>query len=1142
MKTPHLLVFFVVLPCVARASGGYYYAPPPPLSEYHERIPAKTAVAMINEQRPRPPDAATTGEMEEAAAALVEKLKQQPIDRPTLIKQIDDLLKRNRIGDYRVRYANFLWDIRDLLTSASQPDADAETTSYAAWRILQLDDDDGFFDKEPGRDWSRSDAEHAAILERWRAGNAVILDDISNQITTASALVKPHYLIQRGAMAFRMRDFERAWADFLAVLEQYKDNPRAEVARLMVARCAMEEWLAAPKHDLDNSPVERFDVYLTHYPKGRYAADIPGWKAGIARRAGDWVQFIKLIAQQMKDDTHPEVARRAAQELDRGLVDMAEMVDEHPVEYWGDENPLQEIAAQPIVATRVMHCFLDAQSTINQAEWFRKENSPREVVTLRQEPIEKVRKAGRSVLPLLANAISTHRATHGKDEWGAPQIVLLAWTASEGGIHEHAARLIMGDLPLTDEVLFARTVILSRARRLKEAMDAASMLVAQFPKSPFTRETYFRLTTLLKDSGDWGGALLALENASKDNEDTNDMAVVFVQQQDVLRLGDELSGWRRMIMRVGNLDQLIRLIEAPDTPARLWRDLASIVRQRLLADDRFEDALKVASIKRADQEQTWGSSRGWSYFEEWARELDEVAWRNLISEMAALHATIATTGHAEHKAESMMKLAALWDENRGRLTIFLRDDQVRLDGQLAGSTELQNAVYLGLTYEQAGLNMDRCDELWHALQLWINTAEIVPSKPISATALEKANDALRRMAELDDTGWQRAFETDATTRSRQLYDRLKHAHPTSSEAKRAVHYTFYALHEIERLPNNNRKSEHEMDIVGAMTQQPAQWQIVSHGYGFTRAYPQEALNTISAKLAEIVSKMDSLTLNETIASLQALRLELTPAAAPLPVYSALLNDIDDLLLLTGERPDLPLVKLKEYALVRTTHSRVPDDPGDNSSPVADFLAFLHRIRAPDDSADKATIMKQRMEDFIQRYPKSPKVEAARTRLIVNTVRASLLKCGIGNFTWPQSPWTGYYVHPFIQKTTIPLDVPKVTKLISDYAHDYTKGAYLAEVQMAKALIQLDAGQFTAALRLLTAIADDPTKHDLHYAACIRMTYAFIQLLDPDRRMSVIDGIRTVPASQKYFDRFQHSRSCGARLMLLKDWVALELGK
>lgn len=1144
MKTSQLFVFFV-MPCVALASGSFYYAPPPPLSEYHERIPAKTAVAMINEQRPRPVDATTTDEMEEAAAALVEKLKQQPIDRPAFIKHIDELLQRNRSGDYRVRYANVLWDIRDLLTSTSQPQVDGEIASYAEWRVGRIEGDDGFFTTEPRRDWSQSDAEYQAQLESWRASLASTLEGFSGLIANASVILKPHYLVQRGAMAFYQHNFEKARADFLEVIDQHKDSPRVQVARLMLGRCDMQQWLEAPEFKADSPPYERFDEYLTHHPKGRYAADIPGWKAGIARKAGDWGLFIKHIAQQMADEAHPEVRRRAAQELDRGLISMAEMVRDHPVNYWGDENPFVEIASQPIVAARVMYCFLDAQSTINPANWFRLQDSSREVVNRRQEPIENLRQIGRSMLPLLVNALSEYRAMHGKDGWGAPQIVLLAWTASQGGLHGQAARLISGDLPATDEVLFARTVILGRAGRSKEAMEAATKLVAQFPDSAFTRETYFRLSSLLKDSGDWAGALLAIEKArTEDNEDNfvSDRSVVFAQQQEVLRLEDELSAWRGTIMKVGNLDQLIRLVESPDTSASLWSELAPTVRQRLLADERFADALKVAARKRTDQQQKkWRRPRAWSFFEESARELDEATWHERVSEMAALQAAIASAPASQAKAESAMKLAALWDESRGHLTVFLRDDEVRFDAQLAGSTELQNAVYLGLKPEQAGVNMDRRDELWHAFQLWIKVADLVPRTPTAATALEKANDALRRMAEFDDTGWERAFETDATGRSRQIYDRLKRDHPSSPEAQRAVHHTFYALHEIERLPNNNRKAEHEMDIVDAMTLHPAQWQLVSNPYGFKRPYPEELLTPLSTKLADIVAKMETQPFKETVSVLQALRHELTQTNAPLPSYSALLNDIDDLVLLATQRPDVPPAQLKDYALIRIDHARVPDAPPAGSSSVEDFLTFLHHIRAPDDSEDKATVMKQRMEDFIKRYPKSPKVEAARTRLIVNTVRASLLKCGIGNFTWPKSPWTGYYVHPFIQKTAIPLDGQNVSKLIADYERDYPKGPYIAEVRMAKALVQLDAGQFSEALNILTAIADDPAKHDLHYAACMRMAYVFMQLLEADQRMNVINAIRSVPASRKYLDRFQHSHTCGARLMLLKDWTASELG-
>jgi hypothetical protein len=159
---------------------------------------------------------------------------------------------------------------------------------------------------------------------------------------------------------------------------------------------------------------------------------------------------------------------------------------------------------------------------------------------------------------------------------------------------------------------------------------------------------------------------------------------------------------------------------------------------------------------------------------------------------------------------------------------------------------------------------------------------------------------------------------------------------------------------------------------------------------------------------------------------------------------------------------------------------------------------------------------------------------------VNTVRASLYKCGIGNFDWPQSPWLGLYVHPFIQKEDAPLDEVPVMKLIADYEHDYPKGRYLPEVCLSTALVHMNAARFTEALQLLTAILGDPQQHDLHYKACQCMAYIFIQLIEPEQRMNVISALRVVPAARRYLDRFVQSRTCGGRLMLLNDWITHSL--
>ena len=95
---------------------------------------------------------------------------------------------------------------------------------------------------------------------------------------------------------------------------------------------------------------------------------------------------------------------------------------------------------------------------------------------------------------------------------------------------------------------------------------------------------------------------------------------------------------------------------------------------------------------------------------------------------------------------------------------------------MRGEAESQrNAQALGLTTEAAAYELERLDELRHALPHYLAAADQAKSGPLAVRALERANEALRLLAQSSDWASARAFESDVTALSRQLYARLRHA-------------------------------------------------------------------------------------------------------------------------------------------------------------------------------------------------------------------------------------------------------------------------------------------------------------------------------------------------------------------------------
>jgi hypothetical protein len=302
------------------------------LDQYPERLPVKTMRELLRETNPPPADATTFDELAEETRAIAAGITTVPRDE--LLRRVDKALAHNRAGDYRKRFANCLYDFRDLLASDEARGDDVST--YTSWRVQAMDWDDGFFAKpSPDQSWQFTPDQLAEMHREWERKLTETATYLATEAAKAIPALKPHWLAQAGAWQFKHTRFDDAARLFEQVIQESPQHPRAEVAYLMLARTKAEAWhfarRAAEKRGDDvkefrpmmDVAAAAFDAYLAKYPQGRFAPDIPGWRGGLARDAGNVEDAISEFLKQIDMVDHPEIVRRAVRELE-GCLDELE--------------------------------------------------------------------------------------------------------------------------------------------------------------------------------------------------------------------------------------------------------------------------------------------------------------------------------------------------------------------------------------------------------------------------------------------------------------------------------------------------------------------------------------------------------------------------------------------------------------------------------------------------------------------------------------------------------------------------------------------------------------------------------------------------------------------------------------------------
>ena len=973
---------------------------------------------------------------------------------------------------------NLLHDLRDLFSHGKA--APAEIAEYVEWRVAHP--------RWFGFDWLHGKQEGGT--ERSEP-QEVDFAEIETRAAAAPPALKPHWLYLRGAADFKSGDDADSADWFQKVLAEFPAHPRAEAAQFMVARCLLSqsrkivestEAMRGFNYLSDEArraeAAKAFRDYLAKYPQGRFAGDALGWLGAAAYDAHDYVSAIRFYIQQGALPDHPEFAAPASAMGEKTLSRIASSPD---------DAQFAELAKTPAAALGLVYLILNTGEADN---YNGNSDAP-----------EEVRKWRREILPRVGKAIAANEALYKDAAWRPRWLAMLALASSGAGEQDEALRLVnLGGDAKSDDLLFARGLVMQRAKRAKESAAAYEELFQRFPHSALTLEVRFRLAFALFDDHRAGEALvLLLKSAPKETDtDTDTDAHPALSPLDPAQFGQLADA----ICNFAPVPELIAGAETAGLDPLLRTQITEVIAQRLLAKEQFDEAKKY---------------------------MPPAQWNLGAEKIATLTAAAKSATVPAQKAAAFLALGDAWAAARGKLLTapldteerrrkFFRDEHAEANVRRAANAQALNAPPAAL------LDLENRDELRHAFNWWIEASDAQPKTPLAAQALWRALRAMPHIADVSPFHRQRAVEKKWGDVSRKLYDRLRKEHPASEEARKLAVYWDFPKQEKDHVP-------------------PA-WE------GFRVA--QEADGRDESLTADILA-LKKRAATEDAAAMKQIATDLQQEAhkhLTAREASPLVNYVDDLALFFSEREPgagvrLRYVELRAQALQLSVfgpggtpgglgeaavsdadlHAEIAKalaDPAMRNA--ADYLAYLdcavvaneiHDIPFPgvDKDGEKLTYrsrdyaaLEKATRAFLEKYPRSRKREAALL------LHAKALSFGMKprvfdrGASWPAAPrWEGG--SDAVTTEQIPFDAKRLKDALDQSDREFPRGRYWKEIRDFRAAFAVRLRDWKATVARTVDQLDDAAKPSLRDDADKRLTEIFNALSDETARPELLAAIR-----------------------------------
>jgi len=1148
--------FFVAVPLATlHATGGDSFdAPAPSLTDALDFLPGKSLGEIFLETDAHPSDKESPDFAKEILA-LAERVRTEPAAQ--LVSVADGLLTQAR-QHYSSGggWCNLLHDVHDVLTHSA--DNKTAAADYIKWRV------ENDSTSTPPAKTESSEEESASTKV------TPDLTALEKRARDSAGALKPHWLYLAGAAHYKTGDRVKCLPWFERVAKEFPNHPRGEIALFMQARCAFSESRRGIESLDDRTPevikgrgparkkaTELFERYRKQYPHGRFEADALGWLGALAFDAEDYLKALEYYVAQAEVPGHPETIKSAVFMCEKCLVRVGEKTD--------SAAAFALIARHPRIAMGFTYLVLSAPEVKNYDGKF---DAPADVKKWRRTMLPKIAaevvkqkqlyQAGEwqpRYLAMLAQAAS---ATGNQEQ--ALQLTNLA----------------PAELERSDDLLLVRAVAFQRAGKGAEALEAYRKFLDKFPNSPMAPGARLRLAFALQDNHQAGLAVVELklllaqqsaetsppdtkteeeDDSKKDDEaetktkpekvDTSDSQASGNSRYTTMETYPESEGdWdlkesavypnitgaevdqvQQAIDTLLNFAPLTELAVAIDNAAfneRGRKEFRAVIAQRYLAQENFAEAKKF---------------------------MPPDDYKLVAANLETL--TLAAAGPPQEKAEEMLRLGDAWADARGKLLRAPLDSVVHFLRRFPQLDAMQRrANGRSLRVKNVDPELEERDELRHASRWWLSAARARPGTPLGAQARWKALEAMPKIAFASEYAEQLAREIKGESVSREIYEKLRKESPDSVEAKRlAAYWSFPAALKVED-QGYDLAAKRDANILGYPYPDFEAFGVKRDGY--EESFGSDFMKRVSL-LPEKAIVAEPATMATEVRDLNAkAKKELSRIDD-----AVVANFLDDLAHFLSE-PKITHDMMKIYVGIRfdvlesngfsrPSGSLLPKKKKDDEilaeieaalenpimQPVAEYLEFSRiglkagdRTTIETDIPDlksedsKATFtsrdhagMEEMARDFLKKYPKSQKREAARF-VIARSVQALSRPyfCDVG--TPAPGTTADDQIFDIVQKSyqREPFDPKRVLGALDDYDREFPKGRYAADNRNLRAMTLWRMHDWGRALDLTLAQLGDASKPDLESEAAIRLANIFAELSHAEYRADVLDAIRSRPAA------------------------------
>jgi TolA-binding protein len=1094
------------------ATGGGYDEVPIALDYYLQRVPAKSVSQIYAEMG----DAASSAQpIELPHDELIRDFSQGPSAK--LVGKIDHLLAQSRSPYAGPIQINLLQDLRDV--AGNQQATGTEMGAYARWRFDHLD----VFKKAEMNTWEKPKLPQTGLPE------------IEAEISKSSKPMLAHWLYLKGAFYYMNGDDTQSETYFDRVLSEFPNNPRAEPALFMKGRCRLSQSVTQNDDGMQSDATKKdeakviFQSYLSKYPKGRYLSDVIGWLGGVAYRSSDPAAALGYYTRQLEMKDHPENFGAALVMIEKVLA------RERP----DNQATLDEVAEHPPVALALAYFalnFTQAKEGDNDQDY-------------------DVFNAWRhAVLPKLGQAVLRHKNLYQGEAWQDRYLAILIHAASDQGDQKQALDLIaMGNKSpaANDDFLFAKAMVLQRSGTLADAEKTYRELLAKFPKSPLFRGARYRLALTLHDQKRDGEALLELAalrdyhlslrglppapmpaagDEARPADEPSALGIDYSGAPD-----EEVAQTMDAILNFAPLPELETALKAAGNKGQeeFRGDLSQVLQERYLDHDDFRQAARFSDMPQVRKQ-----------------------WTTMAEKSDALE---KSTG--PETAKACQDMADFWVTNRKILPAMPLDSLDTRNSLLFGSdADTHRAVNATLlSYPHPEDELESREGLWHAIKWW-SKASATHESAIAPAALWSIIKSRRTIAEVNPYTWKRAIDGQAGPDSKADYDQLMAKYPNSPEASHAAAYWSFS----QTLP----RSGYERYSVGYDRDNLSEDWLTAMGLSRDAYFYDENWRSTQDKFKQLTTDAGKIDAKEFAQRVTALRADIGKNATSIEDANRMncLNDLVQFSQIDGIAPDIRATYVKARVQLLYGVDRDLSGPAEpqvdlaafrrqpGTEKIQDFIDFLDLARTAGQLIDvpvkdlekdgqPMTISCRNYQAllpqataFLEKYPKSPKREAARLLQIRAIVRSSRPKEVPWSIDWPAAnQWDDEYAPRFL--TLAPFDEKQVNDAFGAYVAEFPHGQYANAILALRADTALIQKHWGEALDDLLSLLDQQTAPELHNGSAGELAYIFDQLDKDDRRQEVLNAILKRPMARKDLTAYLATDS----LSLLKDYLNSKLG-